>query len=342
MKNPTTPAAQNDGADDLNERLVARLKLRQLGLLQKLAQHRTVSRVAQEMRLSQPAITQALREIESLFGTPLFVRGSRSLAPTPAGEVVLSHARCALAALEATARELAAIEAGRHARLRIGVIPHLPASLLDAVLDAMLSASPRIAIMVREGTSDELVADLRSGEMDWAIGRPFYEDGDTDIHHEPLYEQRPCLLVPTASRARLARAPFDLRRLASLDWVLPPPRTPIRRSANALFARAGVVPPVPLLETYSLKAIEMVLARERNAIALLAHDVGAELAAKGAAALLPCELAWSLPPISLLSLREGMSPRLPPEAIRALKLAVGRISRHTALGGTGGAGGPKR
>lgn len=335
MRNDNTPGAQNDGADTLNERLVARLKLRQLALLQKLAQHRSVSRVALEMRLSQPAITQALREIESLFGTPLFVRGSRSLAPTPAGEVALSHARRALAALESTARELAAIEAGRHGRLRIGVIPHLPTSLLEAVLDAMLSASPRIAVMLREGTSDELVADLRSGEMDWAIGRPFYEEGDTDIHHEPLYEQRPCLLVPTASRARLARAPFDLRRLAGLDWVLPPPRTPIRRSANALFARAGVAPPVPLLETYSLKTIEMVLARERNAIALLAHDVGAELVGRGAAALLPGELAWNLPPISLLSLKQGAPARLPPDAVRALKLAVEKMSPRKTRSGSG-------
>ncbi|TFY99834.1 LysR family transcriptional regulator [Ramlibacter rhizophilus] len=317
--------AHKDAADTLNDTLVARLKLRQLALLQKLAQQGSLSRVAQAMRLSQPAITQALREIETLFGTPLFARGSRGLAPTPAGEVALAHARTALAGLEATARELAALEAGRHARLRVGVIPHLPMGLLDAMLQALLAASPRNAVMLREGTSDELVTALRAGELDWAIGRPFYDSGDADIQVEPLYEQRPSLLVPAASRARLARAAADLRQLADLDWILPPPRTPIRRSVNAMFARAGIAPPSPLLETYSLKSIEAVLARQPRAIALLAHDVGADLAARGAAALLPCALQWDLPPISLLSLAGASGARLSPQAVQALSAAVARM-----------------
>lgn len=326
MDPATNAPAAHDPPDAVHEKLVARLKLRQLALLERVAKHRTLSRVAQEMRLTQPAITQSLREIEDLFGAPLFTRGSRGLAPTLAGELALAHARSVLAGAEATARGLAAIREGRRGRLRIGVIPHLPAALLDALLGALVSASPRIALMLREGTTDELVADLRNGDLDCAVGRLSHEGEDGEIVHVPLYEQRPSLLVPARSRARLARGPLHLGRLAALDWVLPPPRTPIRRTVNAMFVSAGVPAPTPMLETWSLKSIELVLAREPNAIALLTQDAGAELAARGVVARLPCELHWNLPPIGLLSLRQTAAATLPAEAFEALKAAAAKIA----------------
>ena len=89
------PAAPNarDPAADLQHALLSRLKLRQLALLQAVDRHRTLGRVAAEMRLSQPAITKALREVEDIFGHVLFDRTSRGLVPTPAGDAVLEYAR---------------------------------------------------------------------------------------------------------------------------------------------------------------------------------------------------------------------------------------------------------
>ena len=322
-----------DRAVQLHHALLSRLKLRHLALLESVARHRRLNRVADELGLSQPAITQALREIEDIFMARLFERTSRGLSPTPAGEAVLAHARTALADIESTARELAAIESGLQGRLRIGVIPHAPAKLLEAALSQLLSQSPRLSVMVHEGTTDELVAALRAREIDCAIGRSFYEGGEADILQEPLYHQAPCLLVPAASRARLVRGPLDWQRLAALDWVLPPPNTPIRRTANAMFASAGVPPPLPLVETYSLKAIEAIMRTQPHAIALLAHDVGTELAAAGAGALLPFELHWSLPPISLLLPKGPARQRATGalvEAVKAAAAGIGKSSRASA------------
>ena len=75
----------------------SRLKLRHLSLLQSLERHRTLSRVAEEMNLSQPAITKALREVEDIFMTRLFERTSRGLVATAAGRAVLRFARVTLA-----------------------------------------------------------------------------------------------------------------------------------------------------------------------------------------------------------------------------------------------------
>ena len=80
-----------------------RLKLRHYALLVELARARSVSRVAQQMSLSQPTVTRALAEIEGIFGQPLFARHRSGLEPTPAGVLVIEPrapgaGRCRIAA----------------------------------------------------------------------------------------------------------------------------------------------------------------------------------------------------------------------------------------------------
>src|SRR5437763_13755171 len=104
-------ATARDPAADLQHALLTRLKLRQLALLQAIDRHRTLNRVAAEMRLSQPAITKALHEVEDIFGTTLFERSPRGLKPTAAGEAVLRYAKRWLSDLESTSNVLAAIDA---------------------------------------------------------------------------------------------------------------------------------------------------------------------------------------------------------------------------------------
>jgi DNA-binding transcriptional LysR family regulator len=287
----------------LHHALRTRLKMRQLALLQSIARHQTLSRVAAEMRLSQPAITNALREVEDIFMARLFDRTSRGLKPTAAGQAVLHYALGALADAESTARTLTAIDVGLAGRMRIGATPQVPQALLTQVLTHLLGQSPRVAVLIKEGTTDDLVAALASRELDCAIGRSF--DGEpSEILQEAIYQQEPCLIVPSRSKARLSKGPLDWSKLAALDWILPPPNTPMRRTFNTIFVGAGVQPPMPMVETTSLKSIETVLRVQPNAVTILARDVAAELEAGGACASLHYRLSWDLPPVSFFVARQ--------------------------------------
>ncbi|WP_458766568.1 LysR family transcriptional regulator [Cupriavidus basilensis] len=288
--------------DKLQHNLISRLRLKHLALLLALDRQRSVSRVAVEMDLTQPAVTKALREIEEIFMVPLFVRSRRGLEPTGTGAAVLAHARLALADTEALGRELAVIGAGLHGRLRIGVIPYVAPVVLDAACSHGLQQQPRVAVLVREGTTDELVAALRAHELDCVIARSFYAPGD-DIAQTPLYREEPALVVPVDAAARLARGKLDWQRLAALDWVLPPAHTPIRRTINTLFATAGAVPPTPMVETYSIKTIATLMRNQPRAITIVPRAVAAELAATGSAAVLPHTLTWDLPAVGAMWLR---------------------------------------
>ncbi|GJG97290.1 LysR family transcriptional regulator [Cupriavidus pauculus] len=308
--------------DKLLHQIVSRLRLRHLPLLLALERQRSVSRVAAEMNLSQPAVTKALREIEDIFLTPLFTRTRNGLEPTATGAAVLSHARMTMADAEALGRQLAVIEAGKRGRLRIGVIPYTARAVLDAALAYGLNQQPRIAVLVREGTTDELVGALRQHELDCAIARSFYLAGE-DIAQQPLYREEPVLVVPSRAKARLSRGGLDWKRLAELDWILPPPHTPVRRTINTMFAVAGVAPPLPIVETYSIKPMATLLRSQPDVITIVPRAVAAELVELGDAATLPFSLSWDLPPVCVMWRRETEENELILPLVGVLKAAAG-------------------
>ncbi len=311
-----------DPAAQLQHALLTRLKLKQLALLQAVARHRTLGRVAAEMRVSQPAITKALHEVEDIFGNILFERTSSGLIPTARGEAVLDYTQRWLAELESTTQVLTSMDAGRGGRVRLGFTQQVPQQLLTAALTHLLERTPRMAVMTREGTTDELVASLQARELDCAIGRS-YDGSASGLVQEAIYEQEPCLVVAAGSVKRLSRGPLDWARLARLDWILPPPNTPMRRTYNAIFVGAGVQPPVPLLETTSLRSMETVLRRESNAVAILARDVVTEMARTGHFAALPYRLNWNLPPVSFFTLEQLVEHPM----VASLKKVVTEVAR---------------
>jgi DNA-binding transcriptional LysR family regulator len=286
-----------DPAARIHHAVLSRLKMRQLGLLQTIDRHRALNRVAAELRLSQPAITKALREIEDIFGAPLFERSSRGLKPTPAGEAVLRYSQRWLADLDATSKVLAAIDAGHGGRIRLGMTTQVPQQLLSAALQHLIGQRPQVSVFVAEGTTDQLVGRMREHELDCAIGRS-YEGDAPAIVQETLYEQEPCLVVAARNQKRLSRGPLDWAKLAQLDWILPPPNTPMRRLYNTIFVTAGVQPPFAIMETISVRSMETVLVSQPNAIAILPRDVVDELFKGGDVAPLAHRLAWRLPPVT--------------------------------------------
>lgn len=307
-------------SDKLVHRVISRLRLRHMPLLLALERQRSVSRVAAEMNLSQPAVTKMLREIEDIFTVPLFTRTRQGLEPTPTGLSVLAHARLALADADALGRELAVIEAGLSGRLRLGVIPYIARPVLDAACTFGLARTPRISVLVREGTTDELVAALRAHELDCVIARTFYVPGE-DIAQRPLYREEPVLVVPSKVATRLSGSALDWGRLAERDWILPPPNTPIRRTINTMFAVAGVAQPTPIVETYSIKTMATVMRSHLGAITIVPRGVAAELVEAEGATMLPHPLSWDLPPVGVMWRRESGED----EKIAALVASVAAV-----------------
>ena len=158
-------------AAQLAHRMATRLKMKHLLLLRSISELGTLTRVAERMATSQPAVTQALAELESLFGAPLFLRSARGMEPTELGALVLARARGMLADLDHWAHDIEAVGQQRAAHLQVGVIPFLPARMLADAIGRTRPQGRRITVTLHEDTSDRLLQKLRAHELDCVIGR---------------------------------------------------------------------------------------------------------------------------------------------------------------------------
>ncbi|MVW78898.1 LysR substrate-binding domain-containing protein [Bordetella sp. 02P26C-1] len=285
---------------DVIRRLILRLKMRHLQLIVQVHRVGSLTRVAELMATSQPAVTNTLSELEALFGTPLFVRTARGMRPTEVGNIVTARAQAMLQDLGQLVQDMEASHAGMAARLHVGVTPFVSGRLIaDAVL-AVQSEPQRLAVRIHDGTTDHLLRALREHELDVVIARASPRLDLQGLHFEPLYQQQARLVSNRQLAAQLGRVPLSWERLAELDWVLGEPNTALREQVAALFIQAGITPPVPITEGYSAKLIGEIIASSDRAVSLLPADIANELVHIAGIAIVPYTIAWSLPPIAAI------------------------------------------
>ena len=288
----------------LPDALENRRKLRHYTLLIALAQHRSVTRVAEMLGTSQPTVTRALADIEEIFGTLLFVRTGRGLAPTVAGELVIARASHTVAENQALVRELDGVRVGRRGRLRLGVLPYASDRVLDLTWEHLFAYQPRLGVASVEDLTGNLLRALHERSLDCAICRFSQAEVDADLQQVLLYQQQPRLVVARPSAARLGGYPhIDIAQLSDMDWLFPPADTPIRQVIDALFSGAGKRAPVPLLEAYAVRTIASALRRLPRGVTILPDDIAQAVAQDGAGEVLPQALPWSLPPVGLAWLK---------------------------------------
>jgi len=296
-------------SDDVVRRLSARLKMRHLVLLLQIHQHGSLTRVAEHMASSQPAVTNALAELESMFGTPLFERSSRGMLPTALGRVVLERAQAMIHDLDHLAQDMKAVASGHAAHLHIGVIPFISGQMLSAALKRLQAGmARRLTVTIHEGTSDQLLHQLRDHTVDIVIGRASSAVDLNQVDFEVLYRQQPRLIASRRLAAQLARAKLDWRKLLTLDWILGAPHTPMREQVADLFLAAGTAPPVPMVESYSSKLIGEMIASSEAAVSIVPADIAEELVRIAGVAIVPYSFEWTLPPIALFTRAQGPHP----------------------------------
>ena len=314
--------------DTLSHRLETRLKMRHYVLLVAMDQHRSVTRVAQQLALTQPTVTRVLADIEEIFMTPLFLRTRRGLEPTPAGQVVIARARLAVRDNQELQQELLAVQGGRQGRLRLGLIPYVSSPTLDAVWHHLFAIKPRLTLLAHEDTTHNLIAGLRGRTLDCAVCRFSHESTDDDLVQALLYHQRPHLVVAKGMARLFARhRPPDIARLSEMDWIFPPPDTPIRHIIDNIFASAGRTVPIPMMEAVAARSIASALALLPRGITILPNDIAQAVALSGAVDVLPEALPWELPPVGLAWLKNSPKAGLAAELARHV-MAAGQHSGH--------------
>ena len=146
-----------------------RMELQQLRYVVEVAETSSFTRAAERCFVTQSALSHQIAALERELGQRLFVRSSRSVRLSEAGEAFLEHARTALRAAEQARESVAAAVGVVTGTLRIGVIPTVTAVDIPEVLVAYRAAHPLARVELQVGNSDVLMTRLRRGDLDVAL-----------------------------------------------------------------------------------------------------------------------------------------------------------------------------
>lgn len=174
------------------------------------------SRAAEALALTQPAVSVQIRQLEDAVGLPLFDKNARPMALTPAGEVLLRHARALLAEVH-SAEDAMATLAGRFAGiLRLGLVA--PSNYFaPALLQGFQRRHPQVRVEVVMDKRDALLAQLADYQLDLAISG--YPPGESDV--EALtFAHHPHLVVVAGNHPLARRRHVDWAELAQEPVVL--------------------------------------------------------------------------------------------------------------------------
>lgn len=172
------------------------ITLRQLSYFKALADTGGFGRAADLCRVSQPALSMQIRELEAMLGAPLVERKARAVVLTPFGRRILHHAERVLGEMHRL-EESARWRDGLAGRLALGVIPTVAPYLLPDLLARLRAADIALDVQVQEGKTARLLADLAAGRLDAAIlALPSGGEGLVEL---PLFDDR-FLLAGTPGR----------------------------------------------------------------------------------------------------------------------------------------------
>lgn len=199
------------------------MELRHLRYFVAVAEERHITRAAERLGIQQPPLSQQIRALETELDVQLFRRQPRGVELTEAGRTLLADARAILAQVDhavATTRRTARGEQGRIAVGFTSSAPFHP--FMPRVIRSFRDSAPRVALMLEEGGTSELVNALRQERLDVAFIRspiPEAVGDETSLTVQPLLEEE--MLVALPSGHRLAGAsPLPLSALASETFVL--------------------------------------------------------------------------------------------------------------------------
>ena len=145
------------------------MDLRHLRYFVTVAETGNVSRAAGHVRISQPALSRQIRDLEGELGVALFERTGRRLKLTGAGEDLLAHARKVLNEAEALRERARVLSRGNAGVLRVGGTPQVLERLFPAVLERFRRIMPSVNVRLTEGHPTALREFLRNGELHLAF-----------------------------------------------------------------------------------------------------------------------------------------------------------------------------
>ncbi len=249
--------------------------------------HRSLRAAAQELGITQPALTKAIRRLEDSFGAPLFDRRARGVTPTVYGTALLRHAKDVKAALQAAREEVDALRSGGAGFVKIGAGPSWQDAVLPDAIAELRTSRPGVRIHVTGGGDDQLKEQLKSGALDFVLAAvPEAPRLEPELAWQPLLADEYCVIADVRHPLRRRRR-AKVEDLLAYPWILPPATTYMVGRLQHVLRAAGLPAPVAAIET-DVIPLKFALMRGSQ---YLSYHAAAHLRALDPGFIVPIEVA---------------------------------------------------
>ncbi len=250
------------------------VSLRQLRVFVAVAKHASFARAAEEMHLSQPAISMQVKELESAVELPLFERSGRRVRLTMPGEYLLVYARRVLATLKEGGDMMAKLRKVQGGRITIGMVSTAE-YFLPRLLARFRAQHPGVELRLALGNREGLSRLLHDNEVDLAVmGRPPRE---LDTRGEP-FAAHPLAIVAAPEHPLVRRREIAPKALDGEAFIVREPGSGTR-AAMEDFLREHRVSVSPIMEMSSNETIKQAVIAGMGLAFVSLHTVALELAA---------------------------------------------------------------
>lgn len=200
-----------------------------------------VGRAAERLSLSQPALSQQIRQLEHSLDVSLFERGNKRLLPTLAAHTLYNHALPLLDGLQRAREALRNFRGQALRTLAIGVLQTVRPSLVPQLLDRLRKAQPHLVVQIYELSGLEIERRLLNGTLD--IGISYLPPRQPGLHGLLLYEDELQLVIPHTHPLREFKK-VSLKQAAELPMLLLGEEFQVRQIWQTQLANLGRRPQV--------------------------------------------------------------------------------------------------
>jgi len=283
--------------------LVAKVAQRHLQTVSAIADHQTETAAAQQLGISQPAITLALRDLEDMVGAQLFVRTPKGMVATGRGEILIRGTKLALNEISAAGDDIAARIGIVRGRLIVGALPLSGTQIAPLAVSRVAREFPDLRLSVVEAPYDALMKGLRCGDVDVIVGA-LHPTPPPDVTQERMFDDVMSIVV-RHGHALTAHKSLTLADLAEAEWVVPFRRTSSRNTVERAMLAAGLSIPSDAIEANTVVMVRGLLLESDRLSVLSRRQIYYE-EREGLLAVLPIELPGTRLPVGFITRSDAM------------------------------------
>ena len=241
---------------DSDDHIGRRLRLRDLRVFFAVVQAGSLAKAAAQLRVSQPAVSQVIANLERALGVKLFDRSSRGVEPTVYARALLSRSRAAFDELRQGIRDIKFLSDSTAGDLAIGYPESIGTTILPQMIARFSDKYPRVAMRTDIVPSPAVnFGGLRERTHDLVLARiptpPLSGYSVEDLNVEVLFDD-PLVVVAGMQSAWARRRKVDLADLIDEPWILSPPGTLTHTRIAEAFRARGLEGPRASLVTFAL------------------------------------------------------------------------------------------